>query len=338
MPTCVLTNSEAIHHPSCNLLNQSNIEKIILKLPLQSNNAIITHTKKFKENYGNIDAAAIIHSASSLINFVHQNSDDELIQLSIYIKNQLCQYAGAIILKNFPINLPEDEIKIATFILGCYLGTPVYNNRDKIFIWPVIAKQIESSKESKNNIRNGNTGNPLIFHTDTATFAGLLCLQQAEQGGENLLVSTVAVHNKIYERNLDLLKVLYSPFYVDRRGEQMDGESPFAKLPVFNLNKKGGLMTFWTKSYTLEAYRKYDVPTLTFTQTEAINYLFDTIEDSVSHQSIETRLAPGDILLFNNNLVFHNRKSFYGDRYLLRIWIHSHQYESFPHMFGYSYL
>lgn len=333
--TTSISQLQIIQHPSINLLDQAYVDSYKIYLNQQIYDALQNHVRIFKNKFHSLKKATEINSPIALHRFVLEKEDMFLSKLSKQAINMLCDKYGVVILKNFPISFDQDEINIAIFVLGCYLGVPMYNNRDKIYIWPIISRQIDSSKELNGNIRYGNTGAPLSFHTDTTAFAGLLCLQPAQTGGENELISAVAVHNRIYENRKDLLEVLHRSFFIDRRGEQRDGDKPYAEIPIFGMTKSGMLMAHWTKSYTFEAYRKYDVPPLSAAQKEALNYLIDTINQIENKNKVEIKAEAGDFLLCNNNLIFHNRKPFSGDRHLLRIWIHSNQYQSFPHMFGY---
>lgn len=322
-----------IRHSSTHL-HQSNLDYFTIHLAPHSREVIKNHVTLFKKKFDSLKHASSKQSPIGLTQIVMEDKNPILMALSQRIVQMLCDL-GVALLKDFPMDLDQDEMDIATFIFGCYLGIPMYNNRDKIYIWPIISRQIDSSKSLDGNIRYGNTSFPLSFHTDTTTFAGLLCLQSSQMGGENELISTVAVHNRIFENRKDLLEVLYAPFFIDRRGEQREGDKPYAEIPIFGMNGSGQLMTHWTQSYTREAYRKYTVPPLSSIQEHALEYLITTIEQTATERKVEIKSEPGDFLLCNNNLIFHNRKPFIGDRHLLRIWIHSNRYQSFPHMFGY---
>lgn len=324
-------------HPSEHYLTQSNINQFEVSLDKEAISFLISEIARFKNEFNGINNLNFKITTKILKEFIDKNKNSSLSNACNKIIYNLCHISGLATLKNVPVDLSSEELEIMSFIISSYLGLPMYNNRDGVYIWPLIPKQIESSKDIEGNVRYGNTGNALNFHTDTTTFAGLLCVTPAESGGENEIVSTVLVHNELSRTHNNLLEVLYSNFFIDRRGEEMAGESPYATLPIFGLNKAKQLKTHWSKSYTLEAYKKHDVPPLSTAQTQALTLLEETILKFSREKQILVKAEKGDIIFMNNNLIFHNRLPFAGPRYLMRMWVYSEEYESFPHMFGYPY-
>ena len=311
--------TQSIRHPSPELLKTSRIEDFCISFDHKDEEDLKKHILAFKKEYGTLQDAAHNHSGESLKKFILSDQKRFLHVLSKRIRTSLFDQSGVSILKNFPLfDLQDQEIAVFAFI--CYLGLPVYNNRDKTYVWSVIPQQLQSSKLLEaENYRIGNTGNAVGFHTDTSTIVGLQYLIATQDGGENEIISSIAVHNKILETRPDLLHVLYSNFFIDRRGEEMNGEKPFSEIPIFQQTSSGELLSHWTRLYTYEAYRKYDIPPLTDTQKEAIEYLILTVRSIASQSKIVFKGAPGDFLFLNNNIVFHNRLAFSGDRHLLRV-------------------
>lgn len=64
--------------------------------------------------------------------------------------------------------------------------------------------------------------------------AGLLCLQPAAQGGLSSWCSSISLHNAMLQTDPDLVRVLYEPFCVDRKGEIPAGKLSYCKMPVFH--------------------------------------------------------------------------------------------------------
>ena len=326
---------DRISHPSENYIKNPNINEFKIFLDEKSKAELIKEAEICKNKFGPLGNVANKFPPEKIKNIFMLRKNIYLNNFISKISDILCNKYGIVILEGFPIGLDNEILEIAYFIFGCYLGIPMHNNKNKIFIWNVMAKQYEANISSFDNIRYGNTGEPLDFHTDTGTFAGLLCINQANSGGENYFISTVSVHNKLFKEKRELLEILYSDFYVDRRGEQLDGDTPYAKLPIFKVSKSGHLMTHWAKRYTYSAYEKYSVPELSEIQKEALQVLSEFIEDISKTEKIVIKSKPGDLLLMNNNLIFHNRTSYTGVRLLKRLWVLSNEYPSFPHMFGY---
>ena len=55
----------------------------------------------------------------------------------------------------------------------------------------------------------------------------MLCLREAKEGGESLLVSTITIYNEMMARRPDLAALLFEPVATDRRGEVPPGELPY---------------------------------------------------------------------------------------------------------------
>jgi len=326
-----------IRHPSLNLTNEYDSDKTIVELDQQLVQILLDCVVKFKNKFQSLNRAETLYSTHELTMYILSQKNNMLESLAKMVVDTLCNYSGYILIKNMPI---YEDTDIALFILGIYIGRPMYNNLDRKYIWPLISEQIPSNKSLVGNTRYGNTGMALPFHTDTCTLAGLLCDTPSHTGGENEIISAGLVHNRIYNSNFEILKVLYHNFYIDRRGEQFNGMLPYAELPVF-AHYNNQLQTFWAGIYNYEAYTKYpDLPPLTPRQLEAYHLLEETILQVASQNTKVIKLRRGDFLLVNNNLVFHSRKPFgtkdNNYRKLYRIWINLNQYFTLPHMFGYE--
>ena len=150
-----------------------------------------------------------------------------------------------------------------------------------------------------------------------------------------MFVDVEAVHDRIGADRPDLLAELYKPVFIDRKGEEQDGAPEYATLPVF-ARQDGVLQCHWTRTYTVSAYKRYDVPPLSALQKEALIFLEQTINQIADETEYSGLAGKGDLVLMSNNRVFHNRKTFSGNRKLLRVWIASSEYPSLPHTFGYA--
>jgi len=53
-----------------------------------------------------------------------------------------------------------------------------------------------------------------------ADHVALPCLRTAKTGGESQMMSAYSLHNRLIERNPDLLEILYQRFHFDRPGVQ----------------------------------------------------------------------------------------------------------------------
>lgn len=259
----------------------------------------------------------------------------EMMTFAADVADQLNEDFGALVIAGFPISDDEDLTAMCLLIFCAGLGVPLPNNRDGILAWPIIAEQVTSTKDMAGNTRDGNTGSRLLYHTDPCSIAGLLCVLPADTGGANLFVSVQTVHDRIAAERPDLLAELYKPVFIDRKGEEQEGAPKYATIPVF-ARQDGMLQCHWTRTYTVNAYKRYDVPPLSPKQEEALRFLEKTINlvgDEVEYSGLA---GEGDLVLVSNNKVYHSRKPFEGNRKLLRVWIENEKYPGLPHTFGYE--
>ena len=178
------------------------------------------------------------------------------------------------------------------------------------------------------------------FHTDSVDVVGLLCLQDAREGGDSLLASTATIYNEIQKRRPDLIKWLFQPVATDRRGETPEGEKPWFEIPVLNWYE-GHLTGLYQRQYIESAQRFADAPRLTDAQIEALD-LFDAIANEPDIY-LCMRLAPGDMQFVYNHSNLHDRTGFQDwpdrnqRRHLLRLWLALPQDRLLPPIFSQRY-
>ena len=64
---------------------------------------------------------------------------------------------------------------------------------------------------------------------------GFLCVRQAKAGGENSIVSALALYNAIRDARPDLLQVLMEPFFYKRHNVDTGNAKPYIKQPIFSI-------------------------------------------------------------------------------------------------------
>jgi hypothetical protein len=162
------------------------------------------------------------------------------------------------------------------------------------------------------------------FHTDSADVVGLLCLREAKQGGDSLLVSTASVYNEIRAKRPDLASVLFREIPTDRRGEVPEGRNPWFDIPVLSWHA-GRLTGMYQRQYIDSSQRFPEAPRLTPEVVEALD-LFDATANA-PHLGLTMRLAPGDMQFVHNHGMLHDRTGFVDwedpekRRHLLRLWL-----------------
>ncbi|MDB3945373.1 TauD/TfdA family dioxygenase [Gammaproteobacteria bacterium] len=169
----------------------------------------------------------------------------------------------------------------------------------------------------------------LALHTDATDIVGMMCLTPAKEGGLSGYAAAAAIYNELVENYPDALVTLCQGFHYHLFGEQAEGESPITeqKVPVFSM-KDGYLSISYLRSYIEMAFAEMGKE-----KTPAEQGALDTL-DKVAHGPRcyqQFMLAPGDILLFNNYTVLHNRTAFADDddpdkrRHMLRLWLRAHK-------------
>ena len=177
----------------------------------------------------------------------------------------------------------------------------------------------------------------LAFHNDSTDIVGLLCLNEARSGGLSRVVSAVAIHNELVATRPDLARTLYSPFHVDRRGEQPPGEPPAFVTPFF-VRHGGRLFTKYNRRYVETAQRFDGVPPLTPLQIEALDAMDRLAADP--RLCVEMALERGDMQFVCNHALLHSRTA-YEDarepehkRHLLRLWLRTPGFSDRPPVFA----
>ena len=125
------------------------------------------------------------------------------------IRNELEEGAGIC----RPGRVPEETLCQSAeewFLdLARRIGTPVSQSSDGEL---VLSIRNESYGKNDPRTRGPNTNRKLGFHTDRCDVIGFLCLQPAKKGGENHVVSSLAMERIIRTERPDLHEVLCRPF------------------------------------------------------------------------------------------------------------------------------
>ncbi|MCX4472264.1 TauD/TfdA family dioxygenase [Micromonospora sp. NBC_01655] len=160
------------------------------------------------------------------------------------------------------------------------------------------------------------------YHADPTDVVALLCVRPARSGGLSTVVSSVAVHNEIVRTRPDLARVLYEPWWYDRRTG--DGPDSFAQRPVYA--RVGGRLTaHYGPDYIRSAQRGAHVPPLTPAQREAMDVLDWLHEDPRFVLGMDLRV--GDMQFLANDVVVHARTAYEDHpeperrRDLIRLWL-----------------
>ena len=263
------------------------------------------------------------------------------------IREELEDGLGLVRLKGLPVErYSRDQLRAIYFAIGHHLGTPVSQN--------VTGKRMlgltdEGAKAATHGAIDAASGDQpflasraraystgeLRFHTDRCDVVGLLCVNQAKQGGHSRLVSAVAIHNAMLDRRPDLLELLFKDYPRSRFGEEVQDASIHYMLPVF-ATRGPKFATHYSRTYIEASQTNPEVPRLTSDQEEAL----DLLAELGTELCFEMTMEPGDIQLLNNHVVYHARTPYedHDDpdrkRLLLRLWLAMPNSRPLPDSYG----
>ena len=238
------------------------------------------------------------------------------------LKDKLLHGVGVEVLRGLPISDYSLETSAAIFCgIGAHLGSARSQNAAGHILGHV--RDIGARPDDP-NARIYQTSARQTFHTDSADVVGLLCLKEAMEGGDSLLVSAETIYNRMLAERPDLLRLLFDPIATDRRGEIPDGAEPYMTIPPLSWHA-GHLTVFYQRQYIDSAQRFDAAMRLTPDHVAALD-MFDALaNDPALH--ISMRLQPGDMQFVYNHAQLHDRTGFIDwpdpkdRRHLMRLWL-----------------
>jgi len=238
------------------------------------------------------------------------------------LRHKLIHGIGFEVLRGLPVDTYDQEFAAAIFCgIGAHLGAARSQNAAGHILGHVRNTGADPN-DPKARIYQTNARQS--FHTDSADVVGLLCLREAAEGGDSLLVSAETIYNRMRADAPDLLDLLFDPIATDRRGEIPEGMAPFMTIPPLSWHD-GKLTVFYQRQYIDSAQRFPEAMRLTPAHVAALD-MFDALaNDPDLHLSM--RLRPGDMQFVYNHAQLHDRTAFTDApdpdkrRHLLRLWL-----------------
>ncbi len=254
------------------------------------------------------------------------------------LKNKLLSGLGFEVIRGLPVEKYSHEFAATLF---CGVGAHLGSARSQNAAGHILGHVRDTGADAKDpNTRIYQTAERQTFHTDSSDVVGLLCIREAMEGGDSLLVSTTTIYNEMFRCRPDLAARLFDPIATDRRGEVPENEKPYLEIPVLNWHA-GFLTGFYQRQYIDSAQRFPDAPRLTPAHVEALD-LFDALaNDSTLHFGM--RLQPGDMQFVYNHALLHDRTGFRDwpnagqKRHLLRLWLSMEGDRPLPNCFKQRY-
>lgn len=228
---------------------------------------------------------------------------------------------GFVVLRGIPVESLSEQGRLQVIAgISRQLGELVCQNTHRTKIETITDHQQALDERSRGY---GDTRG-LPFHTDGADYVSLLCLTNANHGGESLLASAAAAYMAIRQERPELLEVLERGLHHHRRGEQPPGEPAVlpARQPVFRI-VEGRMHAFYNRNAPEWLAREGIV--VTDEQIQAQDWLDAVFQRPVIQLCMT--LEPGDLQLLNNYTILHARRPYQDSssakRRMLRTWIRS---------------
>lgn len=239
------------------------------------------------------------------------------------IRHTLKEGRGFVLLRGLQVeNYTLDDIKTIYWGIGTHLGSIVSQNAKGTLIEHITDRNPTNLGDP--NLRSYVTNEAQPPHSDQTDIVSLLCVDRALEGGESVIVSSLAIYNRILAEHPEYLTPLYEGYYHDLRGEGESGdinETSDVPVPVFS-NYNNQFRAWFHSKKMRNGARKRGVK-LTPIQLEALEYV-ETL-GSDPELRLDMQLERGDIQFLNNYSNLHYRNAFVDGqghkRLMLRLWI-----------------
>ena len=309
---------------------------------IQLSNESLLELDSIYEKYENFEPTI----NSKLFN-LESLSNDALI----FRQNYLEKTIGFVILKNFwNPKYSIEQAKNGLLIFSQLLGKVIQQNASGLLVKEVKDRSKSFKNDSTSRYSESKYGGN--YHTDGAEippplpeFLALLCIRQAEKGGEFKIINANSVHNALLEKHPESIRRLHDNFIWDRRGDLgPNGEETFEK-PIFAYSNLVHALTLGTDYYvdqdnalTCEYLRRYiddGYKKAGVIQTKEDIAALDAMDSVLYDDSLALTilLKPGQLLISTNSHTIHGRTQFKDyatkdglpdpekQRILLRTWI-----------------
>lgn len=242
------------------------------------------------------------------------------------VRRELIEGRGLVLLRGLDVAAYEVEDVMAIYWgLGCHLGTVVSQNAKGVKLERIEDRGVLKPGATPDpNLRSYVTNERQYAHSDQSDVVSLLCVEKAMRGGESVVVSAHAIHNRIVETRPDLIDPLRRGFFHDLRGEVASGDlDATSDVPVPVFAETDGVFRSWFHGKKIRhGQRKRGTP-LSGLEAEAVELVEKLAEDP--ELRLDVLLERGDIQLLNNFSMLHYRMGFEDGegrkRLMLRLWI-----------------
>jgi len=231
---------------------------------------------------------------------------------------------GFVLVRGLPVERYDNmQVRVIFWGLSLYMGTALSQNSYGELLGDVYD---EGVKMGTGKVRGYRTNSFLLFHSDRADVVGLLCLNEAKEGGVSSLVSTMSIHNEILKNHPEYLEPLYKGLlYVN---VEEGGDYSQWRVPIFSVHQ--GVLSSRCSRNTIESARKMGIAKYTELEIAALLYLdhLAARED----MRLDMTLQRGDMQFINNYTTLHSRTEYIDfdekekRRHMVRLWLKMNQW------------
>jgi len=242
------------------------------------------------------------------------------------VREALFRGPGFAILDRLPLErIPARQHAAVHWLLCTLLSRPVAQKWRGDMTYEVT----DTGRAPGNGVRPDKTNAGQSFHTDNSynlcppEVVSLLCVRTAMEGGQSLLVSFPAVHERLAGEAPELLARLYRPFVFDRQREHAPGDAMTLEHALFE-NHGGRLLARLSRFQVINGHalagKALDPP-----GEAALQALEEAM--SAPGQAKAFSFEPGQVQFVNNHLLGHRRTAFRDwpqpqrKRLLHRLWL-----------------
>lgn len=250
------------------------------------------------------------------------------------LKYDLRYGPGVVLLRGLPRDkYSDDQLSKIYFALGTYMGFPVPQSHNGELLGSVI-----DITDADPGVRGYQAGGKQGFHTDgtACDIVSLMCLRAAKSGGASRLVSALAVHNAMVEKNPAFAQVFYDGFFyrqMDNDAEKA-GIDPMSPEPVEVFAIRNGEFFCNMNSGEIKRAVEKGGKKLTDLQLEAYDFYMEIVNSD--EYVLDMNIQEGDIQFVNNRSVLHGRAGYEDHdevnlrRYMLRLWLEVRDWPARP--------
>lgn len=230
---------------------------------------------------------------------------------------------GIALVRNLPVRTSDADIEYnenLLWLIGTRLGRPVNQMGGATLLARLSDKR---NPHRGRDVRPENTNEVLKYHTDGSDLLMLMCIRQAEVGGNSFISSSVRTVQEIARRHPDLLEPLFEDYFAfDRNEEQPEGDDPFYLTRLCTI-VGDQISVRYSREMIETAQHAPGCPPLTTRQCK----LLDVFDEISNEGGTEVEFGSGDMMIVNNYSALHGRSTFFDPddkierRLLIRLWL-----------------